>query len=82
MRMLVVRTIRIHNGANCAMPTAYMDRRYYLQQSGSSRWLLALESTLYRRSDYGHSASLSHTSQRERKEEKKTKAKTKVDSWL
>ena len=42
MRMLVVREIRIHNGANCcAMPTTYK-RGYYLQQSGSSRWLLIL----------------------------------------
>ena len=62
------------------MPTTYMERRYYLQQSGSSRWLLVLEFMLCRHSDYGHSASLSHASQRERKDEKKGSEKN--YSWL
>ena len=75
VRMLVVREIRIHNGAICAMPTTDMERGHYQQQSGSSRWLLALESKLCRHSDYGHSASLSHASQRERKDEKKASEK-------
>ena len=38
VRMLVVREIRQHNGANCyEIPTTYTERGYYLQQSGGSR---------------------------------------------
>ena len=73
VRMLGVREICIHSGVNCAMPTTHTGRGYYQQHSGSSRWLMALESTLCRHSDYGLSTSLSHASPRERNKGKMTK---------
>ena len=73
VRMLVVREIRLHNGANCcAIATTHMERGYYQQQSGSSRWLLALESMLVGIPTMA--ASLSHASQSERKEGKQHKS--------
>ena len=78
--MLVVREIRLHNGANCcAIPTTYTERGYYLQQSGGSRWLLALESMLYMPCDYGpigpYSYFIARISKRKKGRTKKTKAK-------
>ena len=83
MRMLVVREKRLHNGANCcAIPTTYTERGYYLQQSGGSRWLLALESMLYMPCDYGpigpYSYFIARISKRKKGRTKKTKAKKKL----
>ena len=79
VRMLVMREIRQHNGANCyEIPTTYTERGYYLQQSGGSRWLLALESMLYVHCDYGPIGPYSQFIIRTRLKEKgRTKTKEK-----
>ena len=85
VRMLVVREIRLHNGANCcAIPTTQTERGYYLQQSGGSKWLLALEFILYMHCDDGPIGPYSWFIARisKRKEEQKDKSKKKNDSWL